>query len=227
VDRLVLYGSYANGAALAPHAVQQSLVSMFRAHWGLGSRIMTELFIPDGDPEVVRWFTRLQREACTGDVAAALLDLCYRADLRDSLGSLDAPTLVLHRRRDRVIPFESGRELAALIPGARLQQLDGRWHQPWLGDTGAVLRPACRFLGIPSPDHAVLGRPEAVDAAQLTTREAEVLRLVAEGLNDTEIAAKLLLSRHTVHRHIANIRLRLGYSSRAAAAAYATRLGLI
>jgi DNA-binding NarL/FixJ family response regulator len=54
-----------------------------------------------------------------------------------------------------------------------------------------------------------------------------VLRLVAGGLADAEIAAELQLSQHTVHRHVANIRTKLGQPSRAAAVAHASRLGLI
>ncbi|HSS72610.1 MAG TPA: LuxR C-terminal-related transcriptional regulator [Gaiellaceae bacterium] len=61
----------------------------------------------------------------------------------------------------------------------------------------------------------------------LTRRELEVLRLVADGLSDPEIAARLVLSEHTVHRHVANIRAKLRQPSRAAAAAYATRNGLL
>jgi ATP/maltotriose-dependent transcriptional regulator MalT len=61
----------------------------------------------------------------------------------------------------------------------------------------------------------------------LTRRELDVLRLVADGLSDPEIAARLVLSEHTVHRHVANIRGKLGQPSRAAAAAFATRAGLL
>jgi ATP/maltotriose-dependent transcriptional regulator MalT len=61
----------------------------------------------------------------------------------------------------------------------------------------------------------------------LTRRESEVLRLVAEGLSDKEIAAKLVISEHTVHRHVSNIRAKLRVPSRTAAAAQATRLDLI
>jgi LuxR family transcriptional regulator, maltose regulon positive regulatory protein len=61
----------------------------------------------------------------------------------------------------------------------------------------------------------------------LTTRQVEVLRLVADGLGDRDIAARLTLSEHTVHRHVANIYVRLGCSSRAAAVAQANRLGLL
>jgi DNA-binding CsgD family transcriptional regulator len=61
----------------------------------------------------------------------------------------------------------------------------------------------------------------------LTARECEVLRLVAQGLSDAEIADRLVVSRHTVHRHVANVRVKLRLPSRAAAVAYASRAGLL
>ncbi|MFC7362299.1 response regulator transcription factor [Nocardioides astragali] len=57
----------------------------------------------------------------------------------------------------------------------------------------------------------------------LTARELEVLRLVAAGFTDTEIAGQLVLSAHTVHRHVSNIRIKLGVTSRAAAAVWAAQ----
>jgi DNA-binding CsgD family transcriptional regulator len=82
---------------------------------------------------------------------------------------------------------------------------------------------------------AALGvEPAAGDAAgergslaELTPRELDVLRLVAQGLGDAEIADRLVLSPHTVHRHVANVRMKLRLPSRAAAVAYAARAGLI
>jgi DNA-binding CsgD family transcriptional regulator len=62
---------------------------------------------------------------------------------------------------------------------------------------------------------------------ELTPREREVLRLIAEGLSDAEIAERLVVSPHTVHRHVANVRTKLRLPSRAAAVAYATREGLL
>jgi ATP/maltotriose-dependent transcriptional regulator MalT len=62
---------------------------------------------------------------------------------------------------------------------------------------------------------------------ELTARECEVLRLVATGLSDGEIARQLVVSPHTVHRHVANIRTKLRLPSRAAAVAYAARAGLL
>jgi DNA-binding NarL/FixJ family response regulator len=65
------------------------------------------------------------------------------------------------------------------------------------------------------------------DLGELTPREIEILKLVAQGLGDAEIAERLVVSPHTVHRHVANIRSKLRLSSRAAAVAYASRAGLI
>lgn len=61
----------------------------------------------------------------------------------------------------------------------------------------------------------------------LSPRELDILRLVARGLNDDDIARRLFLSPHTVHRHVANIRTKLGVPSRAAAVGHATNLGLL
>jgi DNA-binding CsgD family transcriptional regulator len=78
------------------------------------------------------------------------------------------------------------------------------------------------------------GSPSAAGAApaagalsELSPREVEVLRLVAQGLGDAEIAERLVLSPHTVHRHVANVRTKLRLPSRTAAVAYAARAGLL
>lgn len=73
---------------------------------------------------------------------------------------------------------------------------------------------------------SALGAAAAVRGG-LTRREAEVLSLVAQGLSNRRIAAQLVLSEHTVHRHMSNIYVRLGVSSRAAAVARATEQDLL
>jgi pimeloyl-ACP methyl ester carboxylesterase/DNA-binding CsgD family transcriptional regulator len=226
VRRLLLYGAYADGGAIASPALLQSVTGVLREDWQLGSRLLAEAFVPGADEQSLVHFVRLRRESCDGEMAANLLELWTRADLRDVLSEISAPTLVLHRSDDRVVPIGLGRALAAFIPTARFEVLEGHFHQPWLGDREEVLRAAGSFLGFtpPSPKEAA---PSADPSVVLTAREAQVLRLVAEGLNDSGIAQRLVLSSHTVHRHVANIRARLGAPSRAAAAAHATRLGLI
>ena len=70
-------------------------------------------------------------------------------------------------------------------------------------------------------------RADVAHDAGLTKREIEVLRLVADGLNNQIIADTLFVSEHTIHRHVANIFSKLSVSSRAAAVAQAARRGLL
>jgi ATP/maltotriose-dependent transcriptional regulator MalT len=74
----------------------------------------------------------------------------------------------------------------------------------------------------PSPSPAT-ATPEDVAALGLSDRELEVLRLVALGLSNAEIAKRLFLSAHTVKRHVANILGKLELPTRAAAAAFAVK----
>ena len=70
-------------------------------------------------------------------------------------------------------------------------------------------------------------REQTSKPSGLSRREAEVLRLVAQGMSNQDIADRLVLSTHTVHRHVSSILTKLDLPSRAAAAAYAARHGLL
>ena len=110
------------------------------------------------------------------------------------------------------LPFEAARARGAL--GDALHEL-GREDA------------ARRELDRARAQFAALGAAaEERRAGTLSPRETEVLRLVAEGLSNRQIAERLVLSEHTVHRHVANILAKLRLPSRAAAAAYAAKHGL-
>jgi pimeloyl-ACP methyl ester carboxylesterase/DNA-binding CsgD family transcriptional regulator len=223
VDRLVLHGAYACGTELGPAAAREALVGLVRSAWGLGSRTLADIFAPDS-PAEREAFGAYQRAASTAATAADLLQLTYDFDVRDVLPQVDVPTLVLHRTGDRAVPLRAGRNVAALVPGAVLATVDGDAHLPWHGSVEAVLGAAAGFLGLSAPASTTR---ESTGVGALTDREREVLGLVAAGLSDSEIAERLVLSPHTVHRHVANIRRKLGLRSRSAAAAEAARAGLV
>jgi pimeloyl-ACP methyl ester carboxylesterase/DNA-binding CsgD family transcriptional regulator len=223
VDRLLLYGAYADGSSITSPEVREAIIATVRSHWGLGSRVLADLLLGDASSTEQERLARHQRAAASPQTAAALLELIYRNDVRAELERVRAPTLVVHRRGDRAIPYHLGRELAAAIPKATLIPLAGTAHFPWAGDTRSVVR-AVRSALAPEAPTRVAGEPAAV---LLSSREREVLELVAKGLSDPEIAEQLVLSQHTVHRHVANIRSKLGRGSRAAAVAEAVRLGLL
>jgi len=230
VERLVLYGSYLNGAEIADPAAREMLTNLIRRHWGLGSRVLADVFMPGATAAERDEFVSFQRDSAPAELAAQALEATYMYNVEDSAGEIRSPTAVLHRRNDRAIPFELGRQLAARIPGAVFVALNGDDHLPWYGDAGAVARAVLEFAGVDRPDVGIAPPTDAARAAadtDLSARELEVLRLVADGLSDAEIAERLVLSPHTVHRHVANIRTKLGLASRAAAAAHAARLGLL
>jgi pimeloyl-ACP methyl ester carboxylesterase/DNA-binding CsgD family transcriptional regulator len=223
VDRLLLYGAYADGSSITSAAVREAIVGTVRSHWGLGSRLLADMFLGDASSVEQERLARYQREAASPDTAAVLLELVYSNDVRSDLDQVRAPTLVVHRRGDRAIPYQLGRELAAGIPTATLIPLDGNAHFPWAGDSSSVARALRSVLASEAPARQAGEHP----AVLLSDREREVLALVASGLSDQEIAGQLVLSRHTVHRHVANIRNKLGRSTRTAAVAEAARLGLL
>lgn len=219
VDRIVVHGGYASRDDI-PEATRRSLVEFVRTNWPLAGQMFAGLHDPRAPREEVESFGRFLRHAADAEVASAWLELDLFADMRARLAAVTQPTLVLHRRGDRTVPIGRGRELASLLPNGRFVALNGDAHIVWMDDTRDVRRALAGFLGEPGP-------VEADDDSPLSRRETEVLRLVAEGLSNREIASSLVLSEHTVHRHVANILRKLGHSTRAAAAAHGARLGLV
>lgn len=224
VEQLMLYGTYADGSAIAPADVRAAVVGAVRSHWGLGSRLLADVFLGEEGSAERRRFVQAQQESCDAETAAVLLEHVYDNDVRDQLEHVRAPTVIVHRRADRAIPYELGRQLAAGIKGASLVSLGGSAHLPWLEDGLSVARALRTGLGADARDASI---DERALPGLLSPREKEVLSLIATGMTERDIAARLVVSPHTVHRHMANIRAKLAQGSAAAAVAEAARLGLI
>jgi pimeloyl-ACP methyl ester carboxylesterase/DNA-binding CsgD family transcriptional regulator len=221
VRSLVFHNSYAARDDV-PEEITRSLVSIVRSNWGFGSKVLASLLLPDADGAEVARLARFQRRAASAEAAATFLQLELQTDVRSILPSLHVPALVMHRQGEKGVPFDRGRQLASLLSDARFLPLHGGGHFPWSGDPRDVFRALAGFL-----HSAAAAEREGNGTSPLTDRETEVLRLVARGLSNREIAATLVVSEHTVHRHVANVLRKLAQSSRAAAAAQAARAGLI
>ena len=212
VDRLVLYGGWVRGQEIASGTVRAHVLGLVAEHWGLGSDVLADIFAPDADVATRAAFVRYQREAATPDLARDMLAMAYDVDVTAALGRIQSPTLVVHRDRDRAAPVEQGRSLAERIPDARFAQFPGRSHLPFIGDVDALAAEIRRFLGL-----APLRR-RAVPT--LTARQREVAALVADGLTNREIAARLFITERSAESHVERIRARLGFRSRSQVAAW-------
>ncbi len=84
VRSLALAGAYTDGARIAPEPLREAMLAMVRAHWGAGSRQLADVWLPGADAETREQFARLQRAAAGSDVAAAMLEGVYAADVRNS-----------------------------------------------------------------------------------------------------------------------------------------------
>jgi pimeloyl-ACP methyl ester carboxylesterase/DNA-binding CsgD family transcriptional regulator len=224
VSHLILAGAYARGAlrraATASARLEaETMVNLIRIGWGRDNpafrQVFTNQFIPGGTPLQHQWWNELERLTASPENAARTLEAFHGVDVTDLASQLRVPTLVLHARGDARVPFDEGRRLAALIPGARFVPLDSDNHvlldsEPAWTDFLAEMR---GFLG-PSPAHAADG---AANAAALTPAESEVLRLVAQGLDNRTIAQQLQKSEKTVRNQVSNIFDKLGVRTRAEA----------
>jgi pimeloyl-ACP methyl ester carboxylesterase/DNA-binding CsgD family transcriptional regulator len=219
VRKIVFFGAYASRSDI-PDVTRRSLVDFVRTNWALAAQMLSGLLIPHGSGDDIAALSRYHRHSASAGVAAEFLELDLSSDARELLPKLTMPALVLHRRGDRTVPISRGREVAALLPNARFVTLSGDSHLPHEDDQRDLQRALAGFLDDSVP-------VESNGRSPLTGRETEVLRLVAAGLSNREIASSLVLSEHTVHRHVANILRKLTQSTRAAAAAHATRAGLI
>jgi hypothetical protein len=110
------------------------------------------------DRETIALWANYYRQAASPGMAVALNQLERETDVRRVLRTVQAPTLVLHRRDEVVYHVEEGRYMARHIPGARFVELDGADHLPGDGDTAAVVEEIRRFLGSVRDEEASFDR---------------------------------------------------------------------
>lgn len=230
VSHLALFGSQTRGrisrgmTSLQVHEAETKL-KVFELGWlnetpAYGD-FFTKLHMPDATVEQLNAYNTLLRMTSSPVNALKLLRTYWEADIREILPQVRCPTLVLHARQDAIIPFEEGRLMASLIPAAQFVPLESRNHV--LLGTEPAWQQFVEALNdfLPTPP----ARPIAL-LAELTAREREVLEIVAQGVANREIAARLTISEKTVRNHVSIIFSKLGVTSRTQAVVLARDAGL-
>jgi pimeloyl-ACP methyl ester carboxylesterase/DNA-binding CsgD family transcriptional regulator len=229
VSCLVLLGGYARGLMQRnPTEAQvkeaRLLLDSIEIGWGRENpafrQIFTSLYIPGGNAEQVDWFNELERRSCSPSHAARTIAAFGQIDVSGLAVQVRCPTLVLHAVGDERVPFEEGRRMASLIPGARFVPLDSRNHvllesEPafahCFGEVNAFVDATLR-----SPASRLPG---------LTAREQQLVELLARGLDNLQIAAHLQLSEKTVRNKVSAVFDKLEVATRAQAIVRAREAG--
>lgn len=235
VTRLVLYGAYALGRLRRGTTPQQqreavTLLDLIQLGWGQDNpafrQVFTTLFMPDGTLEQTRSFNELQRQSTSPANAVRFEEAFYALEATELARRVSVPTLILHARNDAMVPFEEGRRLAGLIPESTFVPLDSRNHilleaEPaWAHFVEAVEA----FLDDDPTDRSLPRGGDLVGA--LSPREREVLELISLGLGNSEIAARLFISPHTLRNHISKVFAKLNAATRAQAIVMAREAGM-
>jgi pimeloyl-ACP methyl ester carboxylesterase/DNA-binding CsgD family transcriptional regulator len=237
VSHMVLCGGFVRGRLKRGHSrqVQDAVLTLMREGWGQDNpayrQMFTSLFMPEATPEQMRWFNELQRISTSADNAARIYETSNHLDVMDRLHQVAVPTLVLHARGDERVEFEHGRLMAALIPEAYFVPLESRNHLT-LEDEPAwqvLIGNVRHFLatGKPLPEAPNQSEMPGPPGSDLTPRELEVLRLIAAGRSNQEIAQELVISFNTVTNHVKNILGKTGSANRTEAASFAYRHGVV
>lgn len=230
VTHLVLYGTQTRGALVRKDpkfiAEGRALLDVMELGWNNATpaygKFFTTLHMPDADADRLRSYGDLLRLTTSPANAVSLLKAYFNADVRNVVSRIRCPALVLHAREDAIIPFDEGRLVASLIPGARFVPLESRNH---------ILQesePAWQVLASQIDDFLPVSSAGTTEMslAQLTPREREVLALIAEGLDNHQIAERFGISEKTVRNHASVIFEKIEAKSRAHAVALARDAGL-
>lgn len=232
VTRLVLQEAHTRGRLAGDPPIErvheaQARLKVIELGWPNETpaygQFFTALHIPDASPAQMQAYNDLLRRVTSPNNGVQLLKTFWEADVLAIVPKIVCPTLVLHSRFDSVIPFNEGRQVAALIPGAQFVPLDSRNHlllasEPAWAHFVAILD---EFLAA-----GISAVPAASRIEELTPREREVLGVLAQGIDNSEIAARLKISEKTVRNHVSTIFSKLGLTSRAQAVALARDAGL-
>jgi class 3 adenylate cyclase len=198
VTALVLYGTFTRllRAPDYPLGVTEEqlskLVELSAKGWGEGVGLGGWAPSRAGDADLRRWWARLQRMAASPGMVRNIFALYPQLDIRDVLPAIQVPTLVLHRRGDRMVPFEMGRYLADRIRGAKFVELGGADHLFFTGDVDTLLDEIEEFLTGVRPLPAV----ERVLATVLFT---DIVGSTKRAVELGDERWKELLGRHDAH----------------------------
>ncbi len=164
VGHLVLFCSYADGAAHRTNPLTQATRPIIAQDWEYYSQLVARLLLGWSETEAAEAFSDIVRQCTSPEFATRALAATSEFNVSHLLEEVSVPTLVLHRPEQRTSSMDNARALAAGIPDVRLSLQPGESIAPYLGDTNAIVREIDAFLTGRQPTDA-----ETRSDAALTT----------------------------------------------------------
>jgi pimeloyl-ACP methyl ester carboxylesterase/DNA-binding CsgD family transcriptional regulator len=229
VSRLVLFGGSAQGWTPMSAPATQALLTLIERDWHTFVESIAHAWLgwPGGDEGrlAADWF----RSASTPSNARRTLEAARAIDVTSDLARVRCPVLVLHRRDATVVPLETSQELVDGLPDAELRILPGSSAGLFFEGADAIVADLVAFVagdGATAPTDRRSGTQPMGRAGSPTRRETDVLRLIAAGESNAEIAGHLGVTVNTVERHVTNLYRKIEARGRADATAWAIRNGI-
>jgi pimeloyl-ACP methyl ester carboxylesterase/class 3 adenylate cyclase len=180
---VVLYGAYAKRSWAPDYPFGwtpgqwDAFLSRMERGWGTPEGAVLDLWAPSivGDPQAAATAAAYLRASASPGAALAVMQMNREIDVRHVLPSVRVPTLIIHRAEERVISIDNARYMAERIPGAKLVQLPGIDHMPWVGDGDTIVQEAAQFLTgerLVAEHERVLATVLFTDIVQSTERAA-------------------------------------------------------
>jgi pimeloyl-ACP methyl ester carboxylesterase/class 3 adenylate cyclase len=180
---LVFYGSYAKRSWGADYPFGwtseqwDAFLANMEENWGKPDGVVLDRWAPSiaRDEQAATAAAAYFRASASPGAALAVMKMNREIDVRNILPSVHVPTLIMHRVDERVIHVDNARYMARRIPGAKLVELPGIDHMPWVGDFEPIVQETAEFLTgtrhVAEPERE-LATVQFIDIVQSTERAA-------------------------------------------------------
>ena len=235
VSHLTLYAPMVTGwkGSKNPLALRwAAMENLVLSGWGEENlafpSMFAQLFIPDAQPDHIRWYAEIQKKSASKEVAVLIMKALGELRLFSLLEQLKVPTLIIQVAGDQAISPENAKGIAGKITNSRFVSIDSNNHILLENEPGWQQFKKIFTTHIPSgSDSKAIHTGNSYELfEELSKREKEVLMQLVKGLSNKEIANALFISAKTVRNHVSNIFAKIGVTSRAQALVLAKELNL-
>lgn len=230
VSHLFLWCTFARASDFMTTPITEAIVGLADKDWELFTETLAHDRLGWSSGEQARRFAAFMRGCVTPEILQLALGPLSTYDAAPLLPLVSCPTLIIHSGQFQGIDIRVSRGLASTIPGARLTVLEGLSPSLSSGEVHSIVQTIYRFSGETDPSEPIhKERPKRGRhlAEPLTPRELAVLRLIASGMSNQEVAEQLVITAGTVKVHLSNIYSKLDVRSRTQAVACARESSLL